>query len=388
MLPFVRMLEYGNTIPVLDVKKIEPYHNTGFIALDKNGKLYAKGSQQYGQFGTGNTTPLTKPTLIATDVSNFWAGIMTVIIQKNDGTFWVSGANVSYYGLSVTSTNVFIECTTQLEPGFSGAQEIYMVGGGNLILSFKTSGELYCLGWDNQGHSGIAIGVYNTWTKNTSSLINDIKKIQIGIQQVFALKNDGTLIAWGANSNYMISNYISDSKFTVPVVVAVGGGITYDFHIMPGGALFVTDNGLWGKGYLNVLNQAGTFTTPTDIGIRIPLPFTMSTDIRFVKDLSTIQSSTTQKVFMISTDDKIYASGLEYNKCFGINSTASSGNIPLLTEVVNTYDGGVSSMYLTAQDNTLFVKGNDIYIAGNIAKYNGISTDNMVPIFTKTILTL
>lgn len=388
MLPFVRMLEYGNTIPVLDVKKIEPYHNTGFIALDKNGKLYAKGNQPNGQFGTGNTTALTKTTLIATDVSNFWAGQMTVIILKNDGTFWVSGGSVSYYGLSITNTTVFVECTAQMEPGFSGAQEIYMCGSGNLILSFKTTGELYCLGWDSQGHSGIKTGVFNTWTKNTSALINNIKTIQIGIQQVFALKNDGTLIGWGVNSNYVISDQVSDSRFTTPIIVPNGGGLTYDFHLMPSGALFVTDNGLWGRGYLSVLSQGGTFTSSTNIGIKTTLPFTMSTAIRFVKDLSTIFSSTNQKVFMISTDDKIYASGLEYNKCFGINSPGSSGNIPLLTEVVNTYDGGVSTMYMTAQDNTLFVKGNDIFIAGNIGKYTGISTDNMVPIFTKTTLTL
>ena len=92
MLPFVRMLEYGNAAPAAKVIKVQM--DTGgikpsLVALKADGTLYGTGDNSSNKF-LNASSELTTWNLLHSGVKDFW----------------------SYYGgiLILTSTNQFLYC--------------------------------------------------------------------------------------------------------------------------------------------------------------------------------------------------------------------------------------------------------------------------------------
>ncbi|WNV47627.1 hypothetical protein ENKO_527c [Klebsiella phage fENko-Kae01] len=91
MIPFARILDYGNTLP--DAKIVQ-FCGLNYFALyiDSIGNLFALGDNSQGQLGTGDSAPLSEWRLIAGNIKKVvCATDMSVIIQGNDGQYYISG---------------------------------------------------------------------------------------------------------------------------------------------------------------------------------------------------------------------------------------------------------------------------------------------------------
>lgn len=376
MLPFPIISHLRMQVQV-QIQKFQPYSG-GFVLLDNQGNLYVKGNQTAGQFGVGNTSAVTTPTISATNVSNFWIADNVMIIAKKDGTYHASGGYLTQYGASTASSTIFTDLTIKLSPGLSVAQEVYICRGGAIVVR-TSSNSVMTIGDNRYGFVGIAESTASfTWT--TLAALSNVVEVQVGNNYCVAKKSDNSLWAWGYNNNYAFTPSIGDSRYTTPIRILTG---VIDYKILNGiGLAYLNSTSLYIRGYCDgYFGLTGTpFIDPVSI-FSVQQPFPFSTSIRFIRDDTNVWlSPSTTKAFLFDGTSKYYVCGLEYSKCFGINSPGTSAWVYNLTEVPISVPG-ITSMNFYGQQYTLFMKDGVLYGAGNVSAITGVSTDNAVPLF-------
>lgn len=233
-------------------------------AAIRGGALYTWGDSSSGRLGDGTFINKSSPVQVGTltdwvSVTSNQAFANAAI--KSDGTLWVWGSNTNYMLGDGTATSK--SSPVQI----AGTWSKVAVGGHHMI-AVKSDNSLWAWGTNTNGVLGdnsittrslpVQIGTLTTWAKvfaTTSS-------------SSFAIKNDGTLWAWGFNSNFNLGQGNQSNTYSSPVQIAgnyseVAGHVSYTMAIK-------SDNSLWGWGIQN-LSQIGTgnyttYSTPTQIG--------------------------------------------------------------------------------------------------------------------------
>ncbi len=123
------------------------------------------------------------------------AGQNFTLAIKSDGTMWGWGANGNLLGLNGNTAN-------QSAPIQIGTANDWMTvsAGGNHSLAIKTNGTLWA--WGSGIFGQLGNGAFNnaTWTVTQLGTANDWLKVSAGSAYSLAIKNTGTLWAWGVNS--------------------------------------------------------------------------------------------------------------------------------------------------------------------------------------------
>lgn len=119
-----------------------PYNS---FAVQEGGILWGWGNNNLGSLGLGDTTSRKIPTIISSDVKFVSADVHTTTILKEDGTVWTAGYN-------------------------------------------------------NSGQIGNGAVSTTNYQKTFLNIMNDVKEIASGESYGIALKNNGTLWAWGLNN--------------------------------------------------------------------------------------------------------------------------------------------------------------------------------------------
>ncbi|OQA05721.1 MAG: Regulator of chromosome condensation (RCC1) repeat protein [bacterium ADurb.Bin374] len=182
------------------------------LAVQNDGSLWAWGFNQYGQVGTGTTTPSYKyPVRVSslTSIISVAAGSWHSLALRSDGTLWAWGSN--YYGqigLGYSGTTPVTYPTQVLASGPSNF--IAIAAGGGYYSSYNTGhslalrndGTVWAWGCNLWGQ----LGDNSTGNKyqpvqvmqypGTASL-TDVIAIAAGDGHSLALKSDGTVWAWG-----------------------------------------------------------------------------------------------------------------------------------------------------------------------------------------------
>lgn len=112
MIPFARMLEYGNeVIPREEFDmSIQAQYNAVFY-MHRNGDLYSYGSNNLGQLGVGDSTTRSTWTKVLTSVKKYWLGVHGCLAIKDDDTIWYTGSKTAFPQLPVGVT-VFTDVTS------------------------------------------------------------------------------------------------------------------------------------------------------------------------------------------------------------------------------------------------------------------------------------
>jgi len=250
------------------------HHN---ISVQNDGTALTWGANVYGQLGDNTTTKKKNPIVVTdalgntlTGIQSVSAGLSSTVILKNDGTLLAVGRNhVGQLGDGTTANrHVLVVVTDALGNPITGIQRVVL--GTYFTVALKDDGTMLAWGNNTQGQ----LGDGTTVTKVNPVVVADalgnpitgIQSIAAGLNHALALKNDGTMLAWGVNNLGQLGDGTTLSKSN-PVVVtdALGSPISGVISVTAGDNYNVAlknDGTMLAWGYNNV-GQLGDGTTAT-----------------------------------------------------------------------------------------------------------------------------
>jgi alpha-tubulin suppressor-like RCC1 family protein len=181
---------------------------SGSMAIKTDGTLWLYGPNSYGQLGLNDTNNRSSPTQVGatTNWSKISASNQVRLAIKTDGTLWSWGYN--FYGqlglsgqgtLNPFSTGVSRSSPTQVGGGTNWSE----VSAGNTQgAGIKTDGTLWTWGAGDYGQLGTNSTQEwpnNITTPNQVGNLTNWAMVSVGQYAMIAVKNDGTLWAWGSN---------------------------------------------------------------------------------------------------------------------------------------------------------------------------------------------
>ena len=241
------------------------------------GSLYSWGSDGYGQLGN-NTAGYHKSSPVQVGGETTWgkiaAGEYRTLAIKSNGTLWAWGRN-NYGQLGLGFSGYYTAVSSPVQVGaFTTWSEIE--SGDYHNLAIYHNGTLWAWGKNSNGQLGDGTTTYRSAPVQIGALANWLA-VAAGSYFSLAIKTNGTLWAWGHN-NYGQLGLGNTSNSSSPVQV---GALTNWSKIScaPSSGYFViatkTDGTLWswGQGQYGVLGLnmtgaygSGMYSSPKQVG--------------------------------------------------------------------------------------------------------------------------
>ncbi len=224
------------------------------LQVKNDGTVWAWGYNNCGQLGDGTTTTRTVSTQVngITDVVAVAAGQYSSYALKNDGTVWAWGYN--YYGQLGDGTYQNSNKPMQVK---NLSDVIAIASGKNHVIALRRNGTVWAWGSCEYGHLGNGINTNSNQPVQVQRL-NDITDIAAGKYHNLALKSDGTVLAWGYNGDGQLGNgIISSTVIGIPVPVKELNDIS-DIEVGDEHSLALKNDGTvwaWGDNYYGQLGD-------------------------------------------------------------------------------------------------------------------------------------
>lgn len=217
---FVDVLGFnGTAIQWVDVAAGEG-HAAG---ITSDGKMWAWGLNSSGQLGQNNTTATSSPVSVITSGNAKWVyvtcGRSTTLGIKSDGTLWGAGVNnLGQLGDNATTQRVTMVSTV------GGITSWKKVSAYDHTLGITADGTLYAWGYNGYGNLGDGTKVNKL---SPVTVIGGLKWKTASAGSIFsaAITTDGLLYTWGGSFNQLGQGGVATSV-TSPATVA-GGGTTW-----------------------------------------------------------------------------------------------------------------------------------------------------------------
>jgi alpha-tubulin suppressor-like RCC1 family protein len=286
------------------------FGGTHTVGIKNNGSLWGWGRADYGQLGNNNLSSYPIAIQIGTinNVKKIYPGVLNTFIIKNDGTLWGIGSNVSG-SLGVNSTSDYFTTFQQITTATNWQKispSLYFT------LALKEDGTIWAWGEDNDGQTGnppatatqnipIQIGIGTDWIDVASGTSST----------AFALKADGTLWGWGANVGDVLVP--ASNVYSLPVPTQINTVNTWVKMSVGSSSILAqkADGTLWAWG-TGIGRGVGTTLPP---GI---IPYQIST-----ATWKNFSAGDIGKSFGVMTDGTLWAWGDNMNGQLGIGSTVN-----------------------------------------------------------------
>lgn len=166
--------------------------------------LWCWGSNQFGQLGTGDNTPTTRPLQVApsvlgTSVKMATAGGSHVCAVRDDGSLWCWGNNM--HGQLGTGDTTARSTPTLVAPATLTGVALAFAGADHTCAVKAADGSLWCWGRNTSGQ----LGMGDTRARSTpervtlADLTLSASLFTAGAEHTCAVKANGTLWCWGSN---------------------------------------------------------------------------------------------------------------------------------------------------------------------------------------------
>ena len=258
------------------------------LALRTDGTVWAWGKNNKGQLGDGSTEDSSTPAAVSnlSDIVSIAAGYEHSLAVQADGTVWAWGSN-SYgqlgdLNLSDSSTPVRVRCLTDI---------VAVAAGGDHNMALKADGTVW--DWGYNGACCYNEGDYDRYDQSAPPYaldgLVDVVSIAAGSAHGVALKGDGTVWAWGSNYGYQLgvvtriedSDSLSPAFSSTPVyaytltdVAAIAANGVRNLALKEDGTIWA-----WGGAKLGPYRSIWPFLEQTGLSRPEPLPATGLTDI-------------------------------------------------------------------------------------------------------------
>ena len=261
-------------------------------ALDVNHRVWAWGDNGVGELGNGSTNVSAVPVQVnlPAPAVSIASSDTTAFALLSDGTVWAWGYD-QYDRLGngtdcadPTSGSCFATSPVQVS-SVSNAKAVYATGLNSFVV--ESDGSVWAWGWNAEGELGIGTFGGNSCYGNYSGpncgatspvpvpALSGVTKIAGG-SSMYAIKADGTVLAWGDNSSSRIGNGVrpaGDCNVNPPAancyyptpfalsglsgVTDIGVGVSYAVAIKSDGTAYS-----WGY-----IGQGPSTQTPTQLPI-------------------------------------------------------------------------------------------------------------------------
>jgi alpha-tubulin suppressor-like RCC1 family protein len=336
------------------------------LTIRPDGTLWAWGDNSTGQLGDGTTVEKSTPVQIGTAT---WAVVSAygnyTLAVRQDGTLWGWGTNtVGQLGNGTTAATTSVP--TQV--GTATTWKSVSAGGG-YALAVRQDGTLWAWGDNSTGQQGngtttaslvpVQVGTGTTW-----------QSVSAGVYLSLALRTDGTLWAWGQN-NYGQLGIGSTANSSVPVQVSAG---TTWASISAGSsnAFAVRQDGtLWSWGYNGPTGQLGNNST-TSSSVPVQVSAGTWTSVR--------ASAGGGYALAVRQDGTLWAWGSNSTGLLG-NGTTTSSPVPVQVGTATNWKsvspGGLHSLGLR-QDGALCTWGSNMN--GQLGNTDVLTATSFVPV--------
>jgi alpha-tubulin suppressor-like RCC1 family protein len=206
------------------------------VVLKSDGTVWTWGDNRYGQLGDGKQVTIddyyagahrAEPGMVVglDNVTYVSAGPINAAAVKDDGTVWVWGANSpSLFGKAGENSAGPLAITTPVQvKGLENVKEIKL--GYAHALALKNDGTVWAWGDNSCGQLGVAGKEFSNTPVMVPGLSN-VTQISAGEEHSVALEGDGTVWTWGHNKYGQLgdgttSNSYSPVKVQLPPIKAV-----------------------------------------------------------------------------------------------------------------------------------------------------------------------
>jgi alpha-tubulin suppressor-like RCC1 family protein len=360
-------LSIAPTVHAVSYLNIEAGYNAAF-AVQPDGKTWGWGSNNYLQLANGNSQGT--PNLVEFEdiksTLSIQSGHYHSLALANDGTVWGWGTNA--YGQLGDGTTT----TRTIPVQVSGLTDVKQIALGDQYFSMALKNDGTVWAWGYNASSQLGDGTATTrLTPIQITGLTGIKEITAGNNSAYALKNDGTLYAWGLNNNYQLGNGTTTSR-TVPGLVAITNVTKIDAH-KDAIVVIKNDGTIWGWGY----NTQGMLSY--DNYTRTPVQFgTLSSGTPTVPVITNAIDVAIGggNTYVLRADGTVWAAGGNGYGQLGRtanNPTISSVplQIPGLSNIVKVEAGDAFGLALDATGN--------FYVWGDINKGDGTYNTSSIP---------
>jgi len=199
-------------------------------ALTTDGRVFTWGYNAFGQLGIGNNDPQPSPgpvevKSLGTDVRAIVIGAYSVAL-KLDGSVFTWGTNsFGSLGNNGTPNDEVFKPVRVIDPG-SGIFAIAGGASGSHVLALKDNGTVLAWGANSAGQLGDDSTI-NRFGRTLVPGLADVVAVAVGGSHSLARKSDGTILAWGSNGSGQLGDgTIQASQHFVDVSVPPGPPIT------------------------------------------------------------------------------------------------------------------------------------------------------------------
>ncbi|MCL2517044.1 MAG: sigma-70 family RNA polymerase sigma factor, partial [Oscillospiraceae bacterium] len=173
------------------------------LALKKDGTVWAWGKNWYGNLG--NEYDESKSPMEITSLKNIKqisAGYFRTLALAEDGTVWRLGG----YGDSRAMSPIVYAVSTPVQINLPGKITAISAGGMHDVMLCE-NGTVWVCGYNTQRQLGVNhVGNEVLDIPIQAANLTDVKAISAGGSFTLALKNDGTVWAWGENESGELGN--------------------------------------------------------------------------------------------------------------------------------------------------------------------------------------
>jgi len=220
------------------------------LAVKSNGSLWAWGDASQGQLGDGSVDD--KPSPVAIGPSGVWrsvaAGVAFTIGLRHDGSLYAWGDNAEGQLGSGAAAG---DALTPRRVG-SANDWVAVAAGAYHALALKCDGSLWAWGRNSDGQLGI--GTRTSWDVPVRvGTANDWGAVAAGDSSSYAIKADGSLYVWGRNESGQLGLLDRVTRTTPTRLagdntwVAVAGGTSHTLGLSVQGTLYAWGSNNYGQ---------------------------------------------------------------------------------------------------------------------------------------------